>query len=91
MEPMELALAFVLGISVGYAIRAAISAIRRQKAYRYRRERVRVAAESAGRMRAADAHQTISAKVVDLMPPASSWLPEEQPATDQFPVASRAS
>ena len=82
MEPIELVLAFVLGIAVGYGIRAAISAIRRQKAYHYRREHFRVAAESAGRLRAAeaarpltaptltDAHQTISAKVVELLPPA---------------------
>ena len=86
MEPIELFLAFILGIAVGYAIRAAISAIRRQKAYHYRREHVRAAAESARRLRAAeaamtaptlpDARQTISAKVVELLPPASSWLHE---------------
>jgi hypothetical protein len=55
MEPTQLVFAFVLGIAVGYAIRAAISAIRRQKAYHYRREYVRVAAESAVRLRAAEA------------------------------------
>jgi plasmid stabilization system protein ParE len=53
MEPIDLVFAFVLGITVGYAIRAAISAVRRQKAYHYRREQVRVAAESAERLRAA--------------------------------------
>jgi hypothetical protein len=96
MEPIELVLAFGLGLAVGYAIRAAISAIRRQKAYHYRREHVRVAAESARRLRAAetamtaptltDAPQTISAKVVELLPAASSWLPQGQPAPEQFPV-----
>jgi hypothetical protein len=90
MEPIELVLAFVLGIAVGYAIRAAISAIRRQKAYHYRREHIRIAAESAGRLRAAeaamtaptltDARQTTSAKVVEFLPSASSWLPQGQPA-----------
>jgi len=96
MEPIQLLLAFVLGVAVGYAIRAAISAIRRQKAYHYRREHVRAAAESARRLRAAeaamtaptltDAHQTISAKVVELLPAASSGLPQGQPTPEQSPI-----
>jgi len=86
MEPIQLVFAFVLGIAVGYAIRAAISAIRRQKAYHYRREQVRVATESAGRLRAAAggpgserpphdqwrAHGIVPSEASELMPAAAS-------------------
>jgi hypothetical protein len=45
MDQIDMPLAFVLGIAVGYAIRAAISSVRRQRAYLWRRENARRAAE----------------------------------------------
>jgi hypothetical protein len=46
MDLIELTIAFALGLAGGYAIRAAISAIRRRKAYRYRHERALREAEA---------------------------------------------
>ena len=88
MEPIELVLAFALGIAVGYVIRASISAVRQQKAYHYRRERARAAAESAERLRAAEAARPLTTpKVVE---PPASWLNDGRPVPDQFPISALA-
>jgi hypothetical protein len=49
MDSVEVAISFVIGFASGYALRAAISAVRRRKAYRWRQERARRADVEAAR------------------------------------------
>ena len=49
MDSVEIAISLVIGFAGGYALRAAISAVRRRKAYRWRQERARIAEVEAAR------------------------------------------
>jgi hypothetical protein len=67
MDRIEVALAFVFGFGGGYALRSAISAARRRRFYRLRRENILRAAEAA-RVFASENSNKHDATIIPLSP-----------------------